>query len=205
MQPSPYPPAFDSQNLYFDPSVDIRHFVIDPLWQLGGFTPNTTAAMNNYCSRQSADFNNFTDVDRQTELTDLDGSLTDLLSEPPKTASPPSPSTTIPSPIQPPRSKTPTRPAISSTHLSLRTNARPGSLVQCRRPTPDSRPPSTPAPTNTSPPPSSPPAPRPILARTGPIHAPTSVVTAYLSTTNTSPMRNTPNGKETTRSIRPFA
>ena len=75
-----YPPAFDSQNLYFDPSVDIRHFVIDPLWQPGGFTPNTTAAMNNYCSWQSADFNNFTDVDRQTELTDLDGSLTGLLS-----------------------------------------------------------------------------------------------------------------------------
>ena len=75
-----YPPAFDSRNLYFDPSVDIRHFVIDPLWQPGGFTPNTTAAMNNYCSWQSADFNNFTDVDRQTELTDLDGSLTGLLS-----------------------------------------------------------------------------------------------------------------------------
>ena len=75
-----YPPAFDSRNLYFDPSVDIRHFVIDPLWQPGGFAPNTKAAMNNYCSWQSADFNNFTDVDRQTELTDLDGSLTGLLS-----------------------------------------------------------------------------------------------------------------------------
>ena len=75
-----YPPAFDSQNLYFDPSVDIRHYVIDPLWQPGGFVPNTTAAMNNYCSWQSADFTNFTDVDRQTELSDLDGSLTGLLS-----------------------------------------------------------------------------------------------------------------------------
>jgi G8 domain len=75
-----YPPAFDSQNLYFDPSVDIRHFVIDPLWKPGGFSPNGTAAMNTYCSWQIADFTNFTDVDRQTELTDLDGSLTGLLS-----------------------------------------------------------------------------------------------------------------------------
>ena len=76
-----YPPAFDSQNLYFAPSVDIRHFVIDPLWLPGSFTPNTTAAMNIYCSWQPGDFTNFTDIDRQTELTDLDGSLTGLLSE----------------------------------------------------------------------------------------------------------------------------
>ena len=75
-----YPPAFDSQNLYFDPSVDIRHFVIDPLWKPGGFSPNGNAAMNTYCSWQIADFTNFTDVDRQTELTDLDGSLTGLRS-----------------------------------------------------------------------------------------------------------------------------
>ena len=75
-----YPPAFDSQNLYFDPSVDIRHFVIDPLWKPGTFVSNASASMNTYCSWQSADFNNFTDVDRQTELTDLDGSLTGLLS-----------------------------------------------------------------------------------------------------------------------------
>jgi hypothetical protein len=76
-----YPPAFDSRNLYFDPSVDIRHFVIDPLWEKGGYSPDTTAAQNTYCTWQKTDFNNFNDIDRQTELTDLDGSLTGLLSE----------------------------------------------------------------------------------------------------------------------------
>jgi len=80
-----YPPSFDSSNLYFntdpDHKVDIRHFVIDPLWLPGGFQPNTNAAMNTYCSWQTSDFTNFTDVDRQTELTDLDGSLTGLLSQ----------------------------------------------------------------------------------------------------------------------------
>jgi len=75
-----YPPAFNSQNLYFAPSVDIRHFVIDPLWVPGGFQSNAAASQSLYCSWQAADFNNFTDVDRQTELTDLDGSLTGLLS-----------------------------------------------------------------------------------------------------------------------------
>ncbi len=74
-----YPPAFFSRNLYFDPSVDIRHFVIDPLWLPGTFNADTTTAMNTYCSWNAGDFGNFTDVDRQTELTDLDGSLTGLL------------------------------------------------------------------------------------------------------------------------------
>jgi hypothetical protein len=77
-----YPPAFDSRNLYFDPSVDIRHFVIDPLWKKGGYEPDTNTSQNIYCTWQSADFSNFTDIDRQTELTDLDGSLTGLLSAP---------------------------------------------------------------------------------------------------------------------------
>jgi hypothetical protein len=75
-----YPPAFDSRNLFFS-DVAIRHFVIDPLFQPGGFVPNTSAAMNTYCTWQTTDFTNFTDVDRQTELTDLDGSLTGLLSD----------------------------------------------------------------------------------------------------------------------------
>ena len=39
--------------------------------------------MNIYCSWQLGDFTNFTDIDRQTELTDLDGSLTGLLSSTP--------------------------------------------------------------------------------------------------------------------------
>ncbi len=74
-----YPPAFNSTNLYFDSSVDIRHFVIDPLWQKGSFLPDSDTSKATYCTWQQADFSNFTDVDRQTELTDLDGSLTGLL------------------------------------------------------------------------------------------------------------------------------
>ena len=35
---------------------------------------------NTYCSWQPGDFSQFSDIDRQTELTDLDGSLTGLLS-----------------------------------------------------------------------------------------------------------------------------
>jgi hypothetical protein len=81
-----YPPSFDSRNLFFNTDndnnrgVDVRHFVIDPLWMPGGFQPNVAAARQTYCSWQTNDFINFTDVDRQTELTDLDGSLTGLLS-----------------------------------------------------------------------------------------------------------------------------
>ncbi len=84
-----YPPAFDSRNLFFRANtdldkgheVDIRHFVIDPLWMPGGFISDTTASSKVYCSWGNNDFINYTDVDRQTELTDLDGSLTGLLSE----------------------------------------------------------------------------------------------------------------------------
>jgi hypothetical protein len=75
-----YPPAFDSRNLYFAPSVDIRHFVIDPLWLPGGFLPDLNATKDFYCSWQPADFSQFSDIDRQTELSDLDGSLTGLTS-----------------------------------------------------------------------------------------------------------------------------
>jgi hypothetical protein len=75
-----YPPAFDSQNLYFASSVDIRHFVIDPLWLPNGFQPDLGAIKDFYCTWQPTDFSQFSDIDRQTELSDLDGSLTGLLS-----------------------------------------------------------------------------------------------------------------------------
>jgi hypothetical protein len=75
-----YPPSFDSRNLYFDTSVEIRHFVIDPLWGKNSFLPEMGAIQNTYCTWQPGDFSQFSDIDRQTELTDLDGSLTGLLS-----------------------------------------------------------------------------------------------------------------------------
>jgi hypothetical protein len=73
-----YPPAFHSSNMYFD-NVDIRHFVIEPLFQPGSFNTDPTAAFQAYCTTTNGTlFNNFTDVDRQTVLLDDDGSLTGL-------------------------------------------------------------------------------------------------------------------------------
>ncbi len=65
-----YPPAFHSNNLSFD-NVDIRHFVIEP--QKGADFSAT------YCTWSNLMFGpDWTDVDRQTELSDDDGSLTGL-------------------------------------------------------------------------------------------------------------------------------
>jgi hypothetical protein len=73
-----YPPAFHSKNLLFD-NVDIRHYVIEPLFNPGTFQTNPSAIANHYCTSNSTMFDNFTDVDRQTELSDDDGSLTGLV------------------------------------------------------------------------------------------------------------------------------
>ena len=79
-----YPPAFDSKNLFFN-NVDIRHFVIEPLFNPGTYDTNGTLAASRYfnsaggASGPGGMFNGFTDIDRQTELTDEDGSLTGLL------------------------------------------------------------------------------------------------------------------------------
>ena len=77
-----YPPAFHSTNLFFD-NVDIRHFVIEPQFIPGTFK---TQNANNYellkklyCTWNPAMFDNFSDIDRQTELNDDDGSLTGLV------------------------------------------------------------------------------------------------------------------------------
>lgn len=74
-----YPPAFHSRNIAFQ-NVDIRHFVVQPLWQPQSFTPNIPGIQNTYCAWESADFTQFTDVDRQTELSDDDGAITGLVS-----------------------------------------------------------------------------------------------------------------------------
>jgi G8 domain len=73
-----YPPAFHSTNLFFN-NVEIRHFVIEPLFQPGTFTTDPVAAQKRYCNWNTAMFNGFTDIDRQTELNDDDGSLTGLV------------------------------------------------------------------------------------------------------------------------------
>ena len=74
-----YPPAFHSDKLYFN-NVDIRHFVIEPLFIPGTFQTDTPRAEARYCVYTSSNmFTNFTDIDRQTELSDDDGSLTGLL------------------------------------------------------------------------------------------------------------------------------
>src|SRR6185437_2695332 len=73
-----YPPAFHSKNLYFD-NVAIRHYVIEPSFlssQL--FQTDLQAVKKRYCNFSFDMFNNFSDVDRQTELNDDDGSLTGL-------------------------------------------------------------------------------------------------------------------------------
>ena len=85
-----YPPAFHSTNLFFD-NVDIRHYVIAPVFkpvqpagqatvpnfgQGGSYLTDFDKAKMQFCYFPTDGFNNFTDVDRQTELNDDDGSLT---------------------------------------------------------------------------------------------------------------------------------
>jgi len=76
-----YPPAFHSTNLFFD-NVDIRHLVIEPQFIPGTFkTLNTNdfeVVKDLYCTWNPAMFDNFSGIDRQTELSDDDGSLTGL-------------------------------------------------------------------------------------------------------------------------------
>ncbi|MFO1325182.1 MAG: G8 domain-containing protein [Burkholderiales bacterium] len=75
-----YPPAFHSTNLYFGVgNVDIRHFVIEPIFEAGTYKTKVDGpdgVRAKYCSWNDGLFNGFTDVDRQTELSDDDGSLT---------------------------------------------------------------------------------------------------------------------------------
>jgi cell migration-inducing and hyaluronan-binding protein len=86
-----YPPAFHSTNLFFG-NVAIRHYVINPIFKASadldpkfefgqGGTYITTSVPNLdklYCSSPADMFNGFTSIDRQTELSDDDGTLTGL-------------------------------------------------------------------------------------------------------------------------------
>ena len=78
-----YPPAFHSTNLFFK-NVNIRHYVIEPLWKAGTFESDLDQIGKNYCTYDpttpmNKTFDGFTAVDRQTVLNDDDGSLTGLL------------------------------------------------------------------------------------------------------------------------------
>ncbi|HEY1300688.1 MAG TPA: hypothetical protein VGF07_09340, partial [Stellaceae bacterium] len=105
-----YPPSFHSENLYFN-NVDIRHFVIQPLFQaFAGSTPaedfgqggtyigDPTAIGDTYCFLKGTNqdamrqyFNGFTGIDRQTELNDDDGTLTGLSNDAQASLQPPNP------------------------------------------------------------------------------------------------------------------
>ncbi|HTD57056.1 MAG TPA: hypothetical protein VK670_16815, partial [Silvibacterium sp.] len=87
-----YPPAFHSENIAFQ-NVDIRHYVVEPLWLPNSFDTDFSKVKNRYCSWEPGMFGaNFTDIDRQTELSDDDGTLTGLTSA---TIMPPSKDPTI--------------------------------------------------------------------------------------------------------------
>ncbi len=80
-----YPPAFHSRELWFD-NVDIRHFVVEPLFKTVKYTDydpfqqDQDLVKPRYCTYTdnmfSASFNN---IDRQTVLNDDDGTLTGLV------------------------------------------------------------------------------------------------------------------------------
>jgi cell migration-inducing and hyaluronan-binding protein len=72
-----YPPAFHTTNLFFD-NVDLRHYVIDPLFKDGTYLTDDDAVSKQYCTGAKQIFDNWTSIDRQTELNDDDGSLTGL-------------------------------------------------------------------------------------------------------------------------------
>jgi len=88
-----YPPAFHSRNLFFN-DVDIRHFIIVPLFKAGTSEVDVAKVKAEYCTyppdgkdgkgnvtsvnAQYLFADSFTDVDRQTELNDDDGSLSGL-------------------------------------------------------------------------------------------------------------------------------
>ncbi len=72
-----YPPAFHSRNLFFA-NVDIRHYVIEPITFPGTYRTDMKEEEKQYVGspNNSTFFGNWSDVDRQTELSDDDGSLT---------------------------------------------------------------------------------------------------------------------------------
>jgi hypothetical protein len=72
-----YPPTFHSKNLFFK-NTDIFHYVIVPQFGKNKYTTDNEQAKARYCNPLPSIemFNGFSAIDRQTELTDDDGSLT---------------------------------------------------------------------------------------------------------------------------------
>jgi hypothetical protein len=71
-----YPPTFHSRNLFFD-NVDIRHYVIVPQFAGNTYKTDVGQVAKRYCAPlRPGLFNNYSANDRQTILTDDDGSLT---------------------------------------------------------------------------------------------------------------------------------
>jgi len=84
-----YPPAFHSRGLYFS-NGDVRHFVVDPPFKptdvLHPFSVDPNDLTARYCVSGYDMFGGYgggtwTGIDRQTELTDDDGSLSGLVSK----------------------------------------------------------------------------------------------------------------------------
>ncbi len=75
-----YPPAFHMANLYFK-DVDIRHYVIVPPFSEGTMNVDPVKLEEKYCSFKNDSFSgSWTDIDRQTEINDDDGSLSGIVS-----------------------------------------------------------------------------------------------------------------------------
>jgi hypothetical protein len=80
-----YPPAFHMSNLYFG-NVDVRHFVIVPPFKPGTMDTDIEQLKTKYCSYSDDMFDtSWTDIDRQTEINDDDGSLSGVISSVPGT------------------------------------------------------------------------------------------------------------------------
>jgi hypothetical protein len=71
-----YPPALHSKNLFFNKDVDIRHFVVTPLFKEGTLDIDKDRVQAEYCVWTEQLFDSFTSIDRQTVLNDDDGTLT---------------------------------------------------------------------------------------------------------------------------------
>jgi hypothetical protein len=72
-----YPPTFHSKNLFFK-NTDIFHYVIVPQFEKNKYTTDNEQAKARYCNPLPSNdmFKGYSAIDRQTELTDDDGSLT---------------------------------------------------------------------------------------------------------------------------------
>ena len=77
-------PAFHSTNLFFN-NVAIRHYLIEPKLLAATdaspypYTTDLPTSLADYCNVEPSMWTGFTDVDRQTELNDDDGSLTGVV------------------------------------------------------------------------------------------------------------------------------